>query len=350
MTEFDVQVDCPACGASFSVARIRQGRAETCPVCRSPVKVPGAPAEGEERPREPARGHEEATAAVPAPWLAAGGVEVDVPSAPAAVPSGKCLVCLHDDARFDISEVSPVVDELDGLITLDTKLQLAQGMGILAKHIPQDVAEEMVARLSGVQVPAFAVDEALVPAVERQLPIIIVHSVADEAIYVQSDVHGTVESIPWPLVAGGFCTKEHVVRGGPTELQPESRMHWGGALSPPVEQTVYKAVPRPREPDIECTLLLRGRSGNLYSMRFTEKKVRYSYLSEGGEQRGGNRFSLFLTDILRCCPHGFFPGSMRAVAAGRRVKVAQLKRRDDYVRYREWVCACIAAGLQQRNQ
>ena len=348
MTEFDVQVDCPACGASFSVPRIRQGRAETCPVCRSPVKVPGAPAEGEERPRKPARGHEKATAAVPAPGRAAGGVEVDVPSAPLAVPSGKCLVCLHDDARFDISEVSPVVDELDGLITLDTRLQLAQGMGILAKHIPQDVAEEMVARLSGVQVPAFAVDEALVPAVERQLPIIIVHSVADEAIYVQSDVQGTVESVPWPLVAGGFCAQEHVVRGGPTELQVEYHDYWASGQM--ARDTLYKAVPRPREPDIECTLLLRGRSGNFYSMRFTEKKVRYSYLLERGEQRRGNRFSLFLTDILRCCPHGFFPGSMRAVAAGRRMKVAQLKRRDDYVRYREWVCACIAAGLQQRNQ
>ena len=349
MSQFDIQVECPACGASFSVPRIRQGRAETCPVCRSPVKVPGAPVEAEEWHHDQARVHYKAAAAVPASERPAGGPAVDVPSAPAAVPSGKCLVCLKDDARFDISRVSPAVDELDGLITLETRLQLAQGMGILAEHIPQAVAEEIVARLSGVQVPAFAMDEALVPAVERDLPIIMVHSVADEAIYVQSDVHGTVQSISWLLVAGGFCTKEHVVRGGPTELKAEHRDYWAGGPAHVASETVYRAVPRPREPDMECTLLLRGRSGNLYSMRFSEKKVRYSYLWETRERRGGNRFSMFLTDILRRCPHGFFPGSTRNVAAGRMIKVTKLKRRDDYVRYREWACACIAAGLQHGN-
>jgi hypothetical protein len=272
-----------------------------------------------------------------------------VPRPPAAAPSGRCLVCLKDDGKFDISKVSSVVDELDSLITLATRLQLAQGMGVLAAHIPRDVADEMVARLDGVQVAAFAVDEALVPAVERDLPIINVHSVADDAVYIQSDVHGTIQSIPWPLVAGGFCTEEHVVRGGPTELKMENDGYWGTGPVHVQSQTIYRAVPRPREPEINCTLLLRGQSGAFYSMRSSEKKVRYSYLWETRKPGSGNKFCLFLSDIIRCCPHGFFPGSTREVAAGRRLRVTKLKRRDDYTRYREWVCACIAAGLQKSN-
>ena len=345
MAEFDIQVECPACGATFGVPRIRQGRTENCPVCRSPVRVPGTAAAGEEGTREQVGRRKEAPVAAPTAEQVAGTAALGAPEAPAAAPSGKCLVCLEDDARFDISKVSPIVDELDGQFTLDTRLQLAQGMGILAEHIPKDLAEEMAARLRGAQVPAFAVDEAFVPAVERQLPILRIHSVADEALYVQSDVHGTVQSIPWPLVAGGFCTKQHMVRGGPTELRSETHLYFTGGLRPPVEHTVHTAVRRPREPDIECTLLLRGKSGNLYSMRFTERKIRYSYQGARRSPSSGRGFPLFLTDIIRRCPDGFFPGSTRAVAAGRRIRVAKLKRKDDYHRYLQWACACVAAGL-----
>ena len=351
MTDFDVEVECSACGALFGVPRIRQGRTENCPVCRFPVQVPGERTEEVMWSPELDDGHEGIAVSGTVAERAARVQDVAPPRAPAAALSGKCLVCLRDDVKFDITKVSPIVDELDRLITLDTKMQLARGRGVLAEHVPTDLAEEMVARLRTVQVLAFAVDEALVPVVERELPMTRIYDVADDSLYVQTDVHGTVQGIPWPLVAGGFCTKLHVERGGPTDLR--RKIHFvplmTGTVPAVASRVVYKAAPRPREPDILCTLLMRGKSGNLYRFKLPLRQVRYTYLGARRKPSSILNFATFLTDVIQHCAHGFFPGSTRAVAAGQKMRVAKLRRQRDYDNYLQWVCCCVAAGWYEKR-
>ena len=318
-TQFDVQVECPGCGATFAAPRIRRGATETCPVCRQVVRVPGGAS------------YSEATAG------AAGETTISgEPAAPAA--SGRCIVCTQDDAKFDLTQIGPIISEATGQSLADVTSRIAGCRGILAEDVPAAAAKEIVGRLRGKALAGFVLGQEDIPSVERQLPLMRVHGLDEQALYVQSDVEGTIRTIPWQSIGGGFCTKRHVETGGPTELKVDTVevATRGGML----REHVYKALPREPEPPIDCTLVIRGKSAGLYILRFSEKQVRYAYLEQRGETR--RNFSTFLSDVIRHCPHAFFPSSTRAVASGNRMRVAVLKHDRDYDNYLKWALCCLA--------
>ena len=332
---FDIEVECPACGNRFSVSRVRRGATEVCPVCRFKVLLPDGGAI-EEPVVETADDEAEA------PPAAAPRTARPVPTA----GSGLCTVCTQDDVRFNRISIAPLVSEFTGRAEIETKLQLAQGRGVLAEDVPTAAALELVERLEALRVPAFAVDSGHVPEVERELPVIRLYDVTEDAIQFQTSPAPDIQTIPWSAVEAGFCTKEHVVTGGATELRVEESRTFGGAsimgAPGPTIRRRYTAQPRQTDPDIVCTLLVRGRSGYLYSVRFDEKEARYAYLGPRMAPSRAQNFTLMLGDVIAQCPHALFPASTRAVAQGSRTSVALIKQPQEYHRYTSWVLCCVA--------
>ena len=331
MTQFDVQVQCPACGVRFQVPRIRQGSIEQCPVCAFRVAVPGKAAYEEGAgPSSEEEGE-----------LAVGQQEVAAPVAPPEGRlSGRCVVCAAQEGRLNPLAVVPLICQHTGRVPVEAGLQVAKGMGVLAEGVPCAAARQLAQSLAGVQVPAFVLDEALVPQVAREVAIVRVHDAAGEALLLQTDTRGSVRSVPWDRVAGGFCTKMHVVAGGPTELRVERRSYYAPGAGR-AESTRYHAVPRPKERYPQCTLLLVGRGGALYSVRFSASQVRYEYLGERRTSSLLQNLRLLLADLVEHCPHGFFPESTRQVAAGQTARVARLSAPEDYHRFLRWVLCCL---------
>ena len=342
---FDVGVECPACGAAFSVSRIRRGSAEPCPVCRCRVSIPGRGGPAEQEP----------TAAVlpvsPPPVVAEPGAATHL--APAVRWSDRCFVCLQDDVRVNPLNIAPVISELTGHRPLEVKMQVVGGMGVLAQGVAGETARAVLDRLGGLQVQAFAVAERRVPTLARELPIVRVLGAEERQLRIQTDATGASHPVPWAMLAAGFCTKRHVVRGGPPELEVETRLSpvfLTGSGPMVTSRRVYRTARREPEPDMECTLLLRGKTGSLYSLRFTEKHVRYTYLGTKITPSSARNFSIFLSDVIRHCPRAFFPRSTRTVAAGNRLRAARMKRDGDYERYLKWVLCCVAHRSQGRAE
>lgn len=337
MTQFDVEAECPACGAAFKVPRIRRGSTEACPVCRYMVRVGGEgayeehPAEVAGPPRRP-----------PEPAAAQWQDERPQATAPARA-TGNCIVCTRDDEQVNPLAVGPIVREMTGAPAIDVRRPVVRGQGVLAEGVPAAKAGELAARLSGLQVPAFAVAEEAMPVVERDLHIITVRGATDDALQVQVDFHGTVTPLAWRAVLAGFSSKEQprVI----SQPEPEEHMYFvgGGPAVASGSRFKSRAAKREARTDVECTLLVRGRSGSAYTMRFADRKVRYNYLGSRRQSSMARNFALFLTDVIRRCPDAFFPASTQAVAAGQMLKVAKMQQPGDYERYLKWVLCCVGA-------
>ncbi len=325
MTEFDIEVECPACGAQFQAPRIRAGSPEPCPVCRFSVLVPGESA-GEPRADLPQ--------AQPGPVDAA---PAQAPPVAARAPTDRCSVCLSSEERPNIMQIGPIVDELDGLITLESRRQIATGHGVLAHGIPAGPAHTLAARLTGAGLPAFIVDDGLVPDVEGELPFVCLRGVTPQAVRIQSDPTGTERDIPAGLVLAAFCTRPSAVAGGPTDLKRDVILGPGG-----MARTKYVARRRPAQAGTTLTLLVSGRSGKVYNIHIERRQVRYTYKRDGMKSNAAQTMGLALADIIRCCPQAFFPGSTREVAAGRPMAAARVKDRRDLLRYQRWVLCCAA--------
>ena len=329
MTQFDVGAACPACGAAFKVPRIRRGSTEACPVCGYRVRVGGEGVYEENL----------AAAAGPAPRAP------QLAAAPAPA-SGNCMVCAREDQPVNPLVAALLICELTGGQAVDVRQQVVRGRGVLAEGVPAARAAELAARLSGALMPAFAVAEDAVPVVERRILFNRIDGAQDGALQVLTDNRGTVKPIPWPAVHAAFCTQEHVVLGGPTELEKHTEEVAIGYRVASTH-TAYRAAKRPTASPTECTLLVHGTSGSLFSMRFAERKVRYAYLGPRQQSSCAQNFGLFLGDLMRYSPPTFFPASTRAVAAGQRTKVAKLKDKRDYDRYLRWVLCCVATRAQR---
>ena len=338
-TRFDVAVACPACGAEFRVPRIRRGATEACPVCAFKVRVPGEGAYEESGGAAPTR----EVPPVADEWAAPAAPSRREPPAPL---SGTCIVCAREDERYNPLAVAPHVARATGENPAQVKMNLARGRGVLAEGLPAEAAAALAEAITNARVPAVAIPADAVPEVEKELPLICVHAAGEDGLRAQVDVQGTVKTLPWDMVIAAFCCRDHVVHStGPNvEVETDFFPAAGGVGMPPVRRTRYTASRRAPDPDATCTFLLCGRSGSVYSMRCTERKVRYRYL---GARRGGGtaqNFGLFITDVMRHCRNAFFPATTRAVAAGRRMKMARVKNDADYDRYLHWVLCCIAAG------
>ena len=94
---------------------------------------------------------------------------------------------------------------------------------------------------------------------------------------------------------------------------------------------------------------MRGRTGSLYSLKFDEDRVRYSYQGDRRKPGGPQKFALVLIDIVRRCPHGFFPASTRAVAAGQGMRVTRVRQDIDYENYLKWILCCVGWRLHAQK-
>jgi len=331
---FDVEVECPACGAKFAVSRIRRGATEPCPVCRFKVLIPDSvaqeeevavpgPAEQEETPAQ------EASRAPRAPAVAA---------APGAA-TGSSFVCLRDEVRINPMQTAGIVGGITGRSDMEVKMQVAKGQGVLAEDVPTDVAREVVNVLCQGGVQVFAVDAGCVPQVERELRIIRVHDLAPDAMQFQTGPYPEVQTIPWDALAAGFCAQELVTPVGHTEASPGAEE--GLAAAAREARRGIRAAPRQPEAKLFCTLLVRGRSGHVYSIRFEETQVRYAYMGDRMTTSKSQNFAHMLGDFIARGRDAFFPGRTREVATGHRLKAALMKQAFDYQKYLQWVLCCI---------
>jgi DNA-directed RNA polymerase subunit RPC12/RpoP len=352
---FDVQVECPACGAKFAVSRIRRGATEACPVCRFKVLIPDRDAQEEELAVPGPAEHEETPAQ-----------EALLASAVAAAPgaaTGSCFVCLQDEVRINPMQTAGIVGGITGRSDMEVKMQVAKGQGVLAEDVPTDVAREVVSVLCQGGVQVFAVDAGCVPQVERELRIIRVHDLAPDMMQFQTGPYPDIQAIAWDALAAGFCAQELVAPVGHTDTSPEveggltaASMLGGGIISAAARDARrgIRAVPRQPEAKLFCTLLVRGRSGHAYSIRFEETQVRYAYMGDRMTTSKSRNFAHMLGDFIARGRDAFFPGRTREVAAGHRLKAALMKQAFDYQKYLQWVLCCVgyqwhaAPGAQGR--
>ncbi|KPK62226.1 MAG: hypothetical protein AMK73_06465, partial [Planctomycetes bacterium SM23_32] len=142
MAQFDYEVECPHCGAVFNAPRIRAGRREPCPVCRSLVLV------------EPADGP-----SAPEAWD--GPVARAEPTAaPAALlteAEGPVIVCVAGEQKVNPMAVGPLVAAFTGVSEAEGRRRVVRGEGLLAESLHADTAQNLLAALAEEGVDAFAV-------------------------------------------------------------------------------------------------------------------------------------------------------------------------------------------------
>jgi hypothetical protein len=228
-------------------------------------------------------------------------------------------------------------------------MQLVKGHGVLAGGVPGEAAEQMVARLGAAGVSAFAVAETFLPRMEGELPVMLIRDLREDGLYAQTDAKGDIRTVPWPAVAAAFCTKRDAVVQARKGLSPQTTgdlevMTSRGVLRP--FHRVYRAEPRPPEAEILCTLLVGAQGGGLCALKFAEREVLYGYLGPSRAAGHSENFATFLRDVMRHCPHAFFPRSMREVAAGRKTHAVRIKDAADYDHYLKWVLYSLAHRRQ----
>ncbi|MFP4028291.1 MAG: hypothetical protein ACLFWL_10930 [Candidatus Brocadiia bacterium] len=337
MAQFDVQVTCPACGATFKVARIRRGASEKCPVCQADVEVGDGDTYNEDR--QEAVGFEEES-------VGASSGDFSRPLKPAGA-TGKYYVCVRDERKVNPIAASEVLCELTETPDVEVKMQITRGQGILAKDLTESAAEVAVRRLKALDIDAFAVDVGYVPEIDR-LPVSRFYGISPEAVQFQTDERGTVRSVPPEAVIAGFCAKVQMIGGGPTQL----RVSHGGEIDGVYFERShrrFKAVEREKSSGVQCTLLVSGKSGNLYSARFDENKVRYRYLESRCKMSVSQNLKALWADLVKICRGAFFPAGTRNLAEGSINKVTKLKQDDDYYSLLDWVLCCLAKRHEQRE-
>ncbi len=334
MGEFDYQVECPSCGAVFTVPAIRLGRQETCPVCRAVVRVAQEAPEAAE------------------PVEAEGAPELEAPAPAEAVPlalgdfdaSALALVCCVREQKVNPLEVGPIVRAFTGLPLTDARRQVAKGKGILAEGISLDRARDMADALGSKGVEVFACPAEVVPAIEKELAAQLIYGADEQALHIQVDAGGTIKSVLWESLAAGMCTREQFFRGGALSPQTEEveTVYIDTQYGVAVEQRM-RHEPRERDADFRITFILKGPAGRVYLLPVDERHVRYAYL--GDRLKSGVRQNLaqFLADVLDWASGAFFPEGMRAAARGQFERVTKVVGKVDFDNYLRWTLCCAAA-------
>jgi len=337
MGEFDYEVECPSCGAVFTVPSIRFGRQEACPVCRTVVLVGDDAAETAEPAQ--AAGAPEWEPQLQTPVAAAAPAPADFDR------SAPSLVCCVREQKVNPIAVGPVVREFTGQPLPDARRQIAKGKGILAEGLSLDTARSMVDALGSKGVEAFAFPAEAVPAVEKELSAQLIYGADERALHIQVDVAGTIKSVQWEALAAGMCTREQFFRGGALSAHTDELetiyipTRYGVAI-----EHRTKRRPREREADLRITLVLQDRSGHVYVLPFDERHVRYAYLGDRLRPSLRQNLSLLLGDVLKWAGGAFFPEGFRAAARGQFGRVTNVVGKLDSDNYLRWVLCCAAAG------
>ncbi|MHC4787977.1 MAG: hypothetical protein ACYS8K_02070 [Planctomycetota bacterium] len=335
MAEFDYEAECPHCGASFGVPRIRLGREETCPVCRGVVVVgAGDAAELEGHRQAPPRGR---AAAGPAETPALRGI-------PRADESGPALVCCAREQKLNPIRIGRLLSHFTDAVAMEARQRVAKSKGLLAEGLSLDAARHLVEALAEEGVEAFACPAAWVPEMEQALPLVRVYDANERALGVQTDDQGTVKTVPWRRVAAGACIWGALPRTVRTETPVDDFYAAGIGLGMRLaHRGGYSVRRRQEEPEARIVLALKGKARKAYLLAFTERQVRYGYLEERMRPSRVQNLEVFLGDVLAHAREAFFPRGFRAAAEGDRVHRTKAVGRVDYDNYVRWVLCCAAA-------
>jgi hypothetical protein len=321
MTDFEYELDCPHCGASFSLPQMEGGQQATCPVCRGAVILiaeDAAPSDGR---------------------VAAGATR----SATSFDIGGPAFVCIDQEVRVNPLVAGPLIAAFTGQAERDAKTRVARGMGILADHLAVDTARNLVAALAEEGIGAFAVPAAVVPKLEPYGRARRVDRVHAEGIELAMASGGEQRVVRWQDIAAGVCTRSRMRRR--VEAESDARIVAGSV-------GVYGAVPAVRRisrtrvkempSELSLSLVLRAGEGCGHVLRFSERQVRYAYLRDRVLPASAQNLGLFLGDVMDGATGAFFPVSMRQVAAGHRERARMILGKKDLGDYEKWAACCAA--------
>ena len=352
MGSFDIQVECPRCGAEFAVSRIRAGRQEPCPVCQGAVQVPaqaaGVPERGsqaagpavQERLKPVAAASDDSLTASPEDTFEEEAEERPVAyELPVGGESSLAAVCCADEKKPNPLTAGQVVARYTGLNALEARRHVAMGLGLLADGIGFERARNLVAELAATGTQAFAIPTADVPRVAGRLPFQQVHGADQQALYIQTDAQGAVAPVSWERLAAGVVTRSAGEEHVETEFVTETEYVPGAGL-------LRYAVPRrsePREAEVLVTLAVVQSKETAGLLVFDERQVRYAYLGERLQPSHEQNFRLFLGDVLRWGRGAFFSGAFRAAARGDHVHIPKVVGKAEYGNHVRWAMCCAAA-------
>lgn len=342
MAEFDLEIECSGCGASFRVPRIRAGRTETCPVCGAEVRVTLRGAEAPAAEQEPApAGRQESPAPEPAPRRR----PEPMPRVPAA---GPLIVCAEGDRQVNPLAAGPLVCAYAGLPSAEGRMQVRRGMGVLGEGLGPDAARGMVKALERKGVGAFAVPQKAIGSLQRVLRMQGVYEVAEDALYVQAGREGKIRSVGWSAVVAGVCIRsmfgrEKEVgssRSSPTATYLAVPVGMGGVLRGGRRRRMPRHTP---EPELEAVLVLQRSGGELCRLPFAESEVRYAYLGDQLKPSRAENFAQVLADVLRYAGTAFFPQGWKEAAEGHTERIRKVTGKLDRDNYVRWAVCCAAA-------
>lgn len=327
MAEFDLEVECPHCGALLTFPRVRAGHSERCPVCRGSVTI--AAASGSEEAAGPFDRYDEDA--------------FEAPPLEVTDDAGNCLVCCRTEQKLNVMALSPIVQNFTGLVRRDAATQVTHGMGILAEGLAPDTAHNMADACAEEGVEAAVVPMSMVPDLSHEVRIERIYDLDDEALHVQMDSKGTVRALSWTALVAGIVTKPKY--GGRREVRYVANPAAGfaGPYGATRSAAAYRMRTRKVELPTRATFVLQDPQGRLHRMVVEEARVRYAYLGDRVLGSGDMNFTRFLADVERHAVRAFFPRSYRQVAAGGLMHVQRTTGTVDYENYLRWAVACAAA-------
>lgn len=339
MSSFDYEVECPECGAAFAVPRIRIGREEPCPVCRAKVRVP-APGKAASTASAGEDAEEIMEPELPRPRTAGPPRSLVSPHA-----GGRCLVCVTKEQKVNPVDAGPIVETFTRLPRIEARMQVHQGMGILAEGLSPDTGHNMVRELQEKNIGACVVPETVLERMGRELPLVRIYDLTASALHVQVDEDGAVKAVPWSSIITGVCTEEET--GGRTSrLEVRDQPGMVGTRMG-MYRTHYSGVrltSESRKPELRVTLvLLRETTGELYRLSFGEEQVRYAYLGDRLQTSRRRNLGLVMRDIIQYADGAFFPASFREAASGKRHRTRKVSCRVETQNYIRWAVCCAAA-------
>ncbi|MFO7958586.1 MAG: hypothetical protein R6X33_15965 [Candidatus Brocadiia bacterium] len=341
MSSFDYEVECPECGAAFAVPRIRIGREESCPVCRATVRV-SAPGE--------------AATTVSAGRDAEEIIEPDRPRGRTAGPArslvsphgrGRCLVCVRKEQKINPIDAGPIVETFTRMPRIEARMQVHQGMGILAEGVSADTGHNMARELQEKDIEACVVPETVLERMGRELPLVRIYDADASALHVQVDDDGALKAVPWGSVITGVCVEEQA--GGRTSrLEVRDQPGFVGTrMGMGMYRTRYSGVRLTSEshkPELRVTLvLLRQTTGELYLLSFGEEQVRYAYLGDRLQASRRQNLGLVIGDIMKFAEGAFFPASFQEAASGKIHRARKVSCRVEAQNCVRWAVCCAAA-------
>jgi hypothetical protein len=230
---------------------------------------------------------------------------------------------------------------------IEARMQVHQGMGILAEGVSADTGHNMIRELQEKDIEACLVPESVAERPGRELPLVRVYDADPSAFHVQVDEDGSVKAVPWSSIITGVCIEEE---GGGRTSRLEVRDQpgiVGARMGMGMYRTPYSGVrltSEARQPKLQVILvLLRGTTGELYRLSFGEEQVRYAYLGDRLQASRRLNLGLVIGDIMKFAEGAFFPASFRAAASGKSHRIRKVSCRVEAQNYVRWAVCCAAA-------